>query len=60
MKSKESWLSLKVENNQLYKAFEKRRNEIIAMHKNGNTPAQIGQAFGITRQRVYQILKGGE
>ena len=41
------------------KAWEKRRNEIVRLHKKGKTLREIGEAFDppISRQRVYQVLK---
>lgn len=34
-----------------------RNAEIIALRKEGNTLSEIAKEFGITRQRVYKILK---
>jgi hypothetical protein len=35
-----------------------RNTEIIARYKAGETGARIAQAFGISEQRVNQILRG--
>jgi len=34
--------------------------EIVEMHKQGKTFAEIGRYFGVTRQRVHQIYKQWE
>lgn len=41
------------------KAWEKRRNEIVRLHKNGKTLREIGESFDppISRQRIYQIIR---
>ncbi len=41
------------------KVWEKRRNEIVRLHKKGKTLREIGEAFDppISRQRIYQILR---
>ena len=31
--------------------------EVVTMHKQGKTFAEIGRYFGVTRQRVHQIYK---
>lgn len=42
---------------QKLQASAKRKDKIRAMHKKGMTPGEIATAFGLTRQRVDQILK---
>lgn len=34
--------------------------KVVAMHKHGKTFAEIGNYFGLTRQRVHQIYKQWE
>jgi len=34
-----------------------REDEMLKMRLNGKSYAEIGEAYGITKQRVYQILK---
>jgi DNA invertase Pin-like site-specific DNA recombinase len=41
------------------KALE-RKKQMVQMRKDGKTYQEIGRAFGITRQRVYKILKDDE
>lgn len=41
------------------KAYIERRNQMFEMRKSGKTYAEIGKKFGISRQRVFAILKGG-
>ena len=42
------------------KEYIERRNQMFEMRKSGKTYAEIGKRFGISRQRVFAILKGGE
>lgn len=37
-----------------------RYNQMCEMRNDGKTYREIGQKFGISRQRVWEILKGGE
>jgi DNA-directed RNA polymerase sigma subunit (sigma70/sigma32) len=42
--------------------LDKRRDRYLAMQRardEGKTNAQIGQSFGLTRQRVHTILNNG-
>ena len=39
-------------------AFHQRNLEIIRRYKAGESQASIARAFGITYQRVYQIVRG--
>ena len=36
----------------------KRRKKVAAMRRTGMTLEQIGNVLGVTRQRVYAILRG--
>lgn len=54
-----SWSVVKIERFVRPKKLA-RKKQMIEMRKRGETYAQIGRAFGITRQRVFQILKGCE
>ena len=43
----------------LAKEATKRRKRVAAMRRTGMTLEQIGDVLGVTRQRVYAILKRG-
>jgi DNA-directed RNA polymerase sigma subunit (sigma70/sigma32) len=36
--------------------YQRRARQILKLHKNGWTQVEIGEKFGITKQRVHQIL----
>jgi RNA polymerase sigma factor (sigma-70 family) len=40
-----------------YKNLTPRRKEILEMHLEGKTLQEIGEKFGISRERVRQILE---
>ena len=40
-----------------YKNLTPRRREILEMHLQGKTLEEIGKKFGISRERVRQIIK---
>jgi DNA-directed RNA polymerase sigma subunit (sigma70/sigma32) len=33
---------------------------MLVMYQNGSTLAEVGKEFGLSRQRIYQILMGQE
>ena len=40
-----------------YKAKYKRDSEIVELRNQGKTYQEIGDQYGITKQRAYQIIK---
>lgn len=57
---KDDWIPFKFVKIRANKAPMERKNEIVKMRKSGKTYAEIGLVFGITRQRVHEILNGGK
>ena len=37
-----------------------RDQAMLVMYQNGSTLAEVGKEFGLSRQRIYQILMGQE
>ena len=58
MTLKEGWTPLQTKREYITPKFADRKKKIAQMRKNGKSYEQIGHLFGVSRQRVHQILKG--
>ncbi len=58
VKTNNGWDIFRFEKNRANKAPAERKTQMIEARKSGKTYAEIGAIFGVTRQRVFEILKG--